>query len=266
MRSETRRVETREDAIGIPEHRARDRIDEAAVARLMDSMGRIGLKTPITLRATDDGDLLLVAGRHRLEAARRLGWQEIQASITYDWTADEARMWEISENLARAELTALERDEHVAEWIRLAERQPAQVAPAVLKDGRRAGPQHQESGVSKAARDLGIDRNDARRATKVAALSDEAKEAARDAGLDDNRSALLEASRLAAPSEQVESLRMRAASKREPKVAADPLSDALASEKQVARLMDAWNAAGPEAREEFMLRIDAPVFDRGAAA
>jgi hypothetical protein len=34
---------------------------------------------------------------------------------------------------------------------------------------------------------------------------------------------------------------------------------------QVARLMDAWNAAGPEAREEFLLRIDTPVFDRTAA-
>lgn len=31
-------------------------------------------------------------------------------------------------------------------------------------------------------------------------------------------------------------------------------------------LEDAWNAAGPEAREEFLLRIDAPVVDRGAAA
>ncbi len=31
----------------------------------------------------------------------------------------------------------------------------------------------------------------------------------------------------------------------------DPVPDALTFEKQVARLMDAWNAAGPEAREEF---------------
>ncbi len=31
-------------------------------------------------------------------------------------------MWEIAENLHRAELTALERDEHVAEWIALADR------------------------------------------------------------------------------------------------------------------------------------------------
>lgn len=35
--------------------------------------------------------------------------------------ADETqcRLWEIAENLHRAELSALERDEHVAEWIRL---------------------------------------------------------------------------------------------------------------------------------------------------
>jgi ParB-like chromosome segregation protein Spo0J len=258
MRTETRSVETREDAIEIPSHRIRDRLDDESVIRLMDSMKRIGLKTPITLRATDDGNLLLVAGRHRLEAARRLGWEEIQACITSDWSEDEARMWEISENLARAELTALERDEHVAEWIRLAGK-PAQVAP-VSKGGR-----GNEGGVRAAARDLGIDRDDARRATKVASLSDEAKQAAREAGLDDNRSALLEASRKQTPREQVEAIRQKSISKSEPKLAADPLDDVMASEKQVARLMDAWNAAGPEARQEFLFRIDTPVFDRGAA-
>ena len=41
-------------------------------------------------------------------------------------------------------------------------------------------------------------------------------------------------------------------------------TNGLRHEISVAVLMDAWNAAGPEAREEFMLRIDSPVFDRGA--
>lgn len=47
-----------------------------------------------------------------------------------------------------------------------------------------------------------------------------------------------------------------------PKPAADPLPDMDASEKQVARLMAAWNAAGPDARQEFLCRIDGAVFDR----
>jgi hypothetical protein len=32
---------------------------------------------------------------------------------------DEARLWEIAENLHRAELSKVERDENVAEWIKI---------------------------------------------------------------------------------------------------------------------------------------------------
>ncbi|WP_428030036.1 hypothetical protein [Ancylobacter sp.] len=94
----------------------------------------------------------------------------------------------IAENLHRAELTALERDEQVALWVKLnAERQSAQSEPIESKRGDGKG-HRPESGVRAAARELGIEKEDARRATKVASLSDEAKEAAREAGLDDNRS------------------------------------------------------------------------------
>lgn len=97
--------------------------------------------------------------------------------------------------LARAELTALERDEHVAEWIRLAEDRAkknkgeklSQLA-TVSKGGR-----GNKEGVRAASRELGIDKDAAHRAVKVASLSPEAKDAAREAGLDDNRSALLKA-------------------------------------------------------------------------
>lgn len=46
------------------------------------------------------------------------------------------------------------------------------------------GKQPHDKGYSAAERDLGIKRDDARRAEKVASLSDEAKEAAREVGLD----------------------------------------------------------------------------------
>ena len=48
-----------------------------------------------------------------------------------------------------------------------------------------------EKGVRKVAADLGLDKSDVQRAVKVASITDEAKQAARDAGLDDNRTALL---------------------------------------------------------------------------
>jgi ParB-like chromosome segregation protein Spo0J len=53
---------------------------------------------------------ILIAGRHRLEAVRMLGWDEIPVIVS-DGTEIEAKMWEIAENLHRADLTVMERSE-----------------------------------------------------------------------------------------------------------------------------------------------------------
>jgi hypothetical protein len=41
----------------------------------------------------------------------------------------DSRLWEIAENLHRAELSTLERSDQIAEWVRLAEEKVAQLAP-----------------------------------------------------------------------------------------------------------------------------------------
>ena len=71
-----------------------------------------------------------MAGLHRLEACRRLGMVHIDARLI-DLDETERRLWEIAENLHRAELSSLERSEQIAQWIRLCEQriQPAQVEP-----------------------------------------------------------------------------------------------------------------------------------------
>jgi hypothetical protein len=98
-----------------------------------------------------------------------------------------------AENLHRADLTVLERGEQYAEWIELADK-PAkksddvilsQPAKELKSDANPKGAGRKESGVSKADRELGIDKDDAHRAVKVASISVEAKEAARELGLDD---------------------------------------------------------------------------------
>jgi hypothetical protein len=108
-------------------------------------------------------------------------------------------LWEIAENLHRADLTVLERSEHVAEWVRLTEdalaQRLAQIAPATLSDGRKAPPQNRPSGINAAVRELGIDRTEAQRSVNVSKLPEEAKEAARQVGLDNNQSALLKAAK-----------------------------------------------------------------------
>lgn len=216
------------DAIEVSD-RMRDRCDEDTVARLMDSINRIGLQTPISVRWVDD-NLMLVAGRHRLEAVRRLGWENVDCTMLTG-TDDEARMWEIAENLHRADLTVLERDEHIAEWVRLSDVQSVQVAP--IESKREDGRGHRaQGGINAAARELGIEATAAKRATKVAGLTPEAKAAAREHGLDDNQSALLKAAK-EAPEEQAAKVRQMA-EEREAARAARLLAEETAKEAKKA--------------------------------
>src|SRR5262245_12637498 len=89
-------------------HRLRS-LDVQKVRDLEESIKPLGLKTPITVRVSD-GRATLVAGLHRLEAARALGWQTI-ACVVEEGSETDSKLWEIAENLHRADLTVLERSE-----------------------------------------------------------------------------------------------------------------------------------------------------------
>lgn len=95
------------DSISI-EDRLRD-VNHAAVDHLAESMDRQGLQSPILVRASDEGGYVLVAGAHRVEAARRLGWTQIEAFQVRDLPEDEIVLIEIDENLCRAELNAIDK-------------------------------------------------------------------------------------------------------------------------------------------------------------
>ena len=81
---------------------------EAALTELASSMATLGLLNRIHL--LPDGTL--VAGLHRLEAARRLGWETIPVRILEVDELD-AELAEIDENLRRTELSVLEQGEHL---------------------------------------------------------------------------------------------------------------------------------------------------------
>jgi N6-adenosine-specific RNA methylase IME4 len=81
-----------------------------AVAELARSMAEVGLLNPITVTPS----LHLVAGNHRLQAARLLGWDSIAVNVV-DIDDNATRLAEIDENLVRNELSALERAEHLAQ-------------------------------------------------------------------------------------------------------------------------------------------------------
>lgn len=198
------------DDVQVPERRRE--VNRERVAQLAESMKKLGLMTPISVWTGDNENVYLVAGRHRLEAAKSLGWDRIDG-VFVEMDERERRMWEIVENLHRAELTVLERGELEAEWIRLRDAdQHGQVAQfeSRREDGRG---HHPEGGLSAITRELGVERTEARRAIKIDALSPEVKAEAKILHLDNNQSALLNAAKQPTPHEQIRSLRQAAARK-----------------------------------------------------
>ncbi|MBC8718205.1 MT-A70 family methyltransferase [Ochrobactrum sp. Marseille-Q0166] len=90
--------------------RLRD-IDPAQVEALAESFAEVGLRTPITVRLNPDKSgrkYVLTAGGHRLAAATKQGWPKIAAFIVNESEVD-AALWEIDENLTRAELSPADR-------------------------------------------------------------------------------------------------------------------------------------------------------------
>jgi ParB-like chromosome segregation protein Spo0J len=97
----------------------------------------------------------VVEGHRRLEAARRLGLQEIDAVVV---AGLEDALWEVDENLARAELTAAQIAEHTARRKELWERRQetgGSTCATSLADGRGAGPQHQKGFAAETAEKTG---------------------------------------------------------------------------------------------------------------
>lgn len=74
-----------------------------SVEELARSIAAVGLMNPVTL----DQNNTLIAGLHRLEAAKLLGWTEIECSII-GMNGVQAELAEIDENIVRTKLTKQE--------------------------------------------------------------------------------------------------------------------------------------------------------------
>ncbi len=79
------------------------------VQRLSESIAEVGMMNPITVTA----DHTLIAGLHRLEAAKKLGWTEVECRIS-DMDALHTELAEIDENVIRTGLSDLELSELLA--------------------------------------------------------------------------------------------------------------------------------------------------------
>ncbi|WP_208948402.1 ParB N-terminal domain-containing protein [Segnochrobactrum spirostomi] len=112
-------TKTRVDKIDIPADRLRALDDDWAMG-VAQSMAVNGQQSPIIVSKAVRGRHKLIAGLHRLTAARHLEWAEIDAMV-FQGGALEARLLEIDENLIRRELSALDRASHLAERRRIYE-------------------------------------------------------------------------------------------------------------------------------------------------
>jgi len=179
----------------------------AKVKELVVSIETIGLKTPIAVLPGSGGKYRLVAGRHRLEAYRRLGRADIEAAVVQDPL--EAKLWEIAENLHRADLTAMQRNLLVGRWVKLRAQKIKRDQRDIMAHG---GPLSRgrpvSSGFSAAGKELGIAPTTAKRAVKIATrLKPAAQKEATKLGLENQSVALEHASRYDKLDQQVTYLR-----------------------------------------------------------
>ena len=129
---------------------------------MASSLSEVGLINPITLNK----DLRLITGYHRLEAAKTLGWEHIDARVM-PLNDLEAELLEIDENLRRYDLTAWEQSQHIERREALLKKRGQRDTPG----GNRKSPSHGETVKPKTAKDLagevGMSRATYQRRSKV---------------------------------------------------------------------------------------------------
>lgn len=162
----------------------RDRLralSESTVNELAESMSRVGLLNPITVHQPNVSPVL-VAGHHRLAAAKKLGWETIRCYVLPSETsADDLKLSEIDENLARGELSAAERALHIDERKAIYERKhgPAKAAGGIAR-AKKAGQATEKFAVASFTKDTAKKtgrtdrsvRQDAHRAKAIPNLAD----------------------------------------------------------------------------------------------
>lgn len=248
-------------------------VSEAGVASLLASIEETGvMKDAIHVRKKKDGSLHLMAGGHRLEAARRLGWEEIEAKVWADATDDWARLMEIDDNLAGAEMSPLDTAIFLARRKEVYERlhpetKAATGAALAAKRWDAADTMSVASFVASTAEKFALSERHIRRMVAAgqkigAGETGKLRKAPRPITLKD----LIEISKIGGSVERyavVDALaegRAKSAAEARRKIRASETGDQPAVqdpvEAQFMALMTAWNRAGAAARKRFLGEIE----------
>ena len=171
--------------------------DPEGVQELVDSISKVGLLNPITI----DREHTLIAGLHRLEAAKLLCWTEIECNVS-SLEGLLAELAEVDENVVRKGLSAVEYSDLLLRRKEIYEA----LHPETKHGGDRKSEKiksakctfdSEKSFVDDTAEKLGVDPSTIRRQIQTAKnLTSEAKDIIRDTGTKITKKDALKLSRL----------------------------------------------------------------------
>ena len=171
--------------------------DPEGVQELVDSISKVGLLNPITI----DREHTLIAGLHRLEAAKLLGWTAIECNVS-SLEGLLAELAEVDENVVRKGLSAVEYSDLLLRRKEIYEA----LHPETKHGGDRKSEKiksakctfdSEKSFVDDTAEKLGVDPSTIRRQIQTAKnLTSEAKDIIRDTGTKITKKDALKLSRL----------------------------------------------------------------------
>lgn len=242
-------------------------VDAAHALMLAESIRETGLRMPVEIRPRNGRKgprFSLIAGGHRLWAAKHLGWEEIQAFVLA-LDDDHARMAEIDENLVRHELNPLDRAMFLAERKALYEK----LHPEAAHGGDRRGDQVAKFATWSFAKDTaercGLADRTIRLAVQIATnLSADSRRRVAGTLLAKKQAELLALSQMT-PDHQALALDLLLAptptvrTVEAARRVVQGVRDAAVNEteQQFSKLVDAWRRAGAPARRQFLAHLGA---------
>ncbi|MDT3684229.1 MAG: ParB N-terminal domain-containing protein [Pseudorhodoplanes sp.] len=166
--------------------------DEDVVSSIAEGFIVTGQIHPVIVRPVGLGKYALIWGADVLAAAQFAGVKRIECRL-FIGSDEEARLLQIAESLFRKKLTALEKAEHWTDWAKTVLKAKGLFSgQPVPKKGRPEGDLLKSARLLPAyGRTVDTRKKMLARAFKIARLPSDVKSAVKDAGLDDNQSALL---------------------------------------------------------------------------
>jgi ParB family chromosome partitioning protein len=239
-------------------------VDDTHAQHLAENIQEVGrLRSPIEVRKTKGrkgAAYTVIAGGHRFRAVQMLGWAEVPAFV-FEMTEQEAKIWEIDENIRRNELNPLDRAVFLSERQRLYEELHPETAAGVAGGKARQGSANEiVSFATDAAQRCGITVRTIQLAVSIAkGLAPVIRQRIAGTWLAYKQSELLALIKLS-PSEQMRALDMilseppqvRSVEAAKRFIQGVRETDVSATEKGFLKLAAAWEKADKAARRSFI--------------